>query len=113
MTSESFNIKATSLYSMALSYIGIKQLDETEKFTIKKLSERSYNKIERYIKNPIVRLNIKKNKVTGNRHKISINAIATGPHMRFASVADEWDIAIAAHKVFDKLEREIKHKIKI
>ncbi|MEK6826746.1 MAG: hypothetical protein AABX90_03890 [Nanoarchaeota archaeon] len=98
---------------MAISYIGLSKLDELEKFTIKKLSERSYKKIERYIKNPLVRLNIKKQKIGGNRHRISLNATATGSNARFSSAADEWDIAIATHKVFDRLQREIRHKIKV
>ncbi|MFH1591953.1 MAG: hypothetical protein ABIB47_01150 [Candidatus Woesearchaeota archaeon] len=97
---------------MNIKYIGIRGLDEQERFTLKKISETSYPKIGRLIENPLVFLTIKKQKIAGRRHRIIIDARVSAPNIRYSSWADEWDIAKATHRVFDKLEREIEHKIK-
>ena len=97
---------------MNIKYVGMGVLNEDEKFKLKQLSERFYPKIKRKFKDPLLELILKKYNVAGKRSKISVHAKVLDPILRFSSEAFDWDIATAAHKAFNKLEKEMEHKAK-
>ena len=97
---------------MEIQYYGLEHLDTLENAKIQKIAQRAYPKMERMVKNPFLRITIKKYNTTGKRSKISLHARIAAPSIICLSTAHDWDIARAAHKVFDKLEKEIEHKTK-
>jgi len=96
---------------MEIKYVGIRNLDEFENSKLKSIAERSYPKLGHLLKNPVLQIAIKKYNEAGKRCKISLHARVAAPNLRFSSGADDWEISKAAHKIFDKLEKEIEHKI--
>ena len=66
---------------MEIKYVGIRNLDEFENSKLKSIAERSYPKIERLIKDPVIQIAIKKHNEAGKRSKISLHARLAAPNL--------------------------------
>jgi len=97
---------------MIIQFIGLKKLSEDEISIINRVTKTEKRKIERDLKNSKVILTIKKGDKDGKRARYSIEAKINYPNTKFAAQAEEWDLAKATHKIFNKLEQEIQHKLK-
>jgi len=97
---------------MIIQFIGLKKLNEDEISILNRISNKEKGKIDREIKNSKVILSIKKDDKDGKRSRYSIEAKINAPNTKFAAQSQEWDLAKATHKVFNKLEQEINHKLR-
>jgi len=95
---------------MVLRYVGIKSLGESDSFTVKRISEKVYPKLLRYMPDAELVLIIKKYEKTGNRQKFSVHSKLNNPKMKFKSESFDWDISKATHKALNKLQTEVKRK---
>ncbi len=96
-----------------IEFVGLSDLDETEKEILNTLSTEYYQKLKRTLKNVTsLVVHIKKYKKQGTKHKFSINVRAIAPTRAFESTkAADWDLARTLHKAFKDLENQIKHKL--
>lgn len=98
---------------MPIQYVGLDVLNEKDMEVLTSISEKAYPKLERYYPNETLVLVIKAHsKSQGMRAKISIHGKIEAPKIKIIAQADDWDIAKAIHKVFNKLEEEAKRKLK-
>ncbi|MEK6953104.1 MAG: hypothetical protein AABX29_08895 [Nanoarchaeota archaeon] len=98
---------------MPIQYVGLDNLDEKDMEKLTSISEKAYPKLERYYPDETLVLVIKTHsKSQGTRAKISINGKIEAPKIKIIAQANDWDMAKAAHKIFDKLEEEAKRKLK-
>ncbi len=97
---------------MPIQYVGLDALDEKDIETLTRISEKAYPKLERYYPNETLVIVIKTHsKSQGTRAKISIHAKIDAPRVKVIARSDDWDVAKATHKIFDKLQEEAKHKL--
>ena len=98
---------------MSVQFINLKILEEEEKPTVNKLVDEYFSKIQREIKNASLIVQFKKYNKEGRRAKYSIHARVDAPSIICSAEASDWDLARTLHKVFNKVQNEIKHKYKI
>lgn len=98
-----------------IQIIGIDEIeDEFEKATINKLANEYYGKIERGINNiTSVTLHIKKHSKGGKTKKWDMRVRVNAPTKIFEAQESDWDLARSLHKVFNNIERELQHKLKV
>lgn len=98
----------------AIQYIGIDQLDDTEKQVLDKLSAEYYEKIQRMLKNETsIVIHVKEYEKQGSRKKYSLHVRAIAPTVIFeSSNASDWDLARTLHKAFNDIEKQIEHRFK-
>ena len=96
--------------AMAIKFVGLNELSDAEISTVNRICQTSLPKVERHIKDAILVLIIKKDMKSGKKGRISLNAKFDHPTTIFKVQADDWDMAKALHKIFNKLETEIKKK---
>ena len=98
-----------------IQYIGLKDLKNSEKIILNKLSADYYIRIQRAIKNKDTSLtiHIKVYKKEGNRRKFSINTKAVAPTIIFESKrSNDWNFQTALHGSLDSLYKEIHSKLR-
>lgn len=96
-----------------IQYIGIDELDSSERAVLDKLSAEYYDKIQRSLKNiTSIVVHIKEYGKGGDRKKYSLHLRAIAPTVIFESgKASDWDFARTLHKAFKDVERQIQHKL--
>ena len=95
-----------------IQYIGLKEFTEQEQEIIKSLALEYADKLERYISEFTLVINLKRHNLAGKRIKFSFHTRLDAPSFILTSKADDWDLARTLHKLFKKIENEIKHKFK-
>ena len=98
-----------------IQIIGIDEIDdEFEKATINKLANEYYEKIQRGIKEfTSVTLHIKKHSKGGKTKKWDMRVRITAPSQILEAQESDWDLAKSLHKVFNNIERELQHKLRV
>ncbi len=96
-----------------IEFVGLKDLDDSEKEVLNTLSTEYYQKLKTALNNVTsLVVHIKKYKKEGTRHKYSIHIRLIAPTRAFESTkAVDWDFARTLHKSFKNLENQIKHKL--
>ena len=97
---------------MPIQFIGLKSLSAEELTNLQRVTKTELPKIERILKNAKVIIDIKGYEKDGARAKFSLHARLECPSLLMTAEADSWEIATAAHKIFDKLVMEMQHKFK-
>ena len=101
---------------MFIRYIDLKILDSFEKATAESLTSKYCEKIDVFLKNAAksstLVFDIKKYNKTGSAVKYSVHLRLDVPNLKFSAKAADWDLNRVLHKVFNKLEHEVKHKFK-
>ncbi len=97
---------------MAIKFVGLNELSDTENSILNRICKSSMPKIERTSKKANLTLIIKKHEKEGAKAKFSLAANMNAPPLILKAKSDDWDFATALHKVFDKLEIEISKKEK-
>ncbi len=101
---------------MLIRYIDLKKLDSFEKDEVESIASKSCEKIDVFLKNAAATstlvFDIKKYDTTGKAAKYSIHLRLDVPNLKFSAKAADWDLARVLHKVFNKLEHEVKHKFR-
>jgi len=93
---------------------GIDEISEQDKALVNKLSNEYYDKFKRALKNEIsIKLHIKQHSKTGKKHKSDVRVQLSAPTRIFEAQESDWDLARTLHKVFNNLERELQHKLKV
>lgn len=94
--------------------IGMEEInDKFEKATIDKICNEYHEKIQRVLKDiASVTLHIKKH-TKGGKAKWDMRVRVNAPSNMFEAQESDWDLARALHKVFQNIEREIQHKLKV
>ena len=95
-----------------IQYIGLKDFTEQEQELIKSLAIEYADKLERDIREFTLVINLKRHNLAGKRIKFSFHTRLDAPSFILTSKADDWDLARTLHKIFEKIENEIKHKFK-
>ena len=95
-----------------IQYIGLKEFSEQEQELIKSLAIEYADKLERHIREFTLVINLKRHNLAGKRIKFSFHTRLDAPSFILTSKADDWDLARTLHKIFEKIENEIKHKFK-
>lgn len=96
-----------------IQYRGVDELNEDEKTTLNKLSPEYYDKIQRALKNiTSLQIDIKLYKKLGGKRKYDVHVKAVAPTTIFSASYADWNFAKTLHKVFNKIENEIAHKIR-
>jgi ribosome-associated translation inhibitor RaiA len=97
-----------------IQIIGVDEVSEAEKDIINRLANEYYEKLKRALKNEIsVRIHIKEHSKAGKRHKSDIRVQLIAPTRRFDAQESDWDLAKALHKVFENIERQLQHKLRV
>ena len=96
-----------------IEFVGLRDLDESEKEVLNTLSTEYYQKLKRTLKNVTsLVVHVKKYKKQGAKQKYSVNIKAIAPTRAFESTkAADWDFPRTLHKAFKDLENQIKHKL--
>ncbi|MBS3171394.1 hypothetical protein J4449_02150 [Candidatus Woesearchaeota archaeon] len=97
---------------MALNFVGLNSLDESEISKLTMYSERFYQKICRTANDPLVVLHVKKMKSSGKRCKYSIHGRVEAPSLLASVEYSDWDFIRTLNKTFSRIENEIGHKFK-
>ena len=98
-----------------IQYTGLKNLENSEKIILDRLSADYYSKIQRAIKNEntSITIHIKVYKKAGSRKKFSINTKAVAPTKIFESKqSNDWNFQTALHGSLDSLYKEIHSKLR-
>ena len=98
-----------------IQYTGLKDLKDSEKIILDKLSADYYARIQRAIKNEntSITIHIKVYKKAGNRRKFSINTKVVAPTMIFESKrSNDWNFQTALHGSLESLYKEILSKLR-
>ena len=98
---------------MPIQFVNLHVLEDFEKPTVNKLVNEYSGKIERLVNNPLIVIQFKKYDKAGKKVKYSIHARVDAPSLLASAEAADWDLARTLHKVFNKVESELKHKFKI
>ncbi len=96
---------------MIVNFVGLKGLDEEEISILHRISKTEKKKIARDLENSKIILVIKKEDRDGKRARYILEAKIDNPNTVYKAQAEEWDLAKATHKIFNKLEQEIRHKL--
>ena len=97
---------------MEYSFVGLKDFDKAEQEKIKLLTKESCVRLDRDMPTSTLILQIKKHAATGKRVNYSAHARVNAPSYLLEAKADDWDLAIVLHKVFNKLIHQIQHKLR-
>jgi hypothetical protein len=98
---------------MPVRFVKSKLLTKEEVDVVNKIGSLYLNKIERYVKNPNLIIQIKKQKNNENKAiKYSIRSRIVGTTLIQSSCYD-WNLSRAMHSCFKKLLKEIDHKFKV
>ena len=96
-----------------IQYRGVDKLNEDEKIVLNKLSSEYHEKVQRSLKNiTSLQIDIKLYKKLGGKRKYDVHVKAVAPTTIFSASYTDWDFARTLHKVFNKIENEIAHKLK-
>jgi len=101
---------------MPIRYLGLKDLEDSEKIKVKTLTKRYLEKLTRDFKNSLLKVHIKKEEKGGKRHRYTIISNLEAPTIKLTSEVMDWDLSIALHKTFKKLEIEatkVSSKLKL
>ncbi len=99
---------------MKIIYSNIKDLSDSEKFSLEKVIDRQSKKIEKITDNAKLKVHIRTAK-KGDRKRYLINYMLETPNKIFTtqskdtSEAADFDIVKAAHKEMENLFNEVKH----
>ena len=97
-----------------IQFIGMDEIkDDLEKSTIDKITNEYYGKIQdalREFTGIVIHL---KQHSKGGKKKWDIRIRVNAPSKMFEAQESDWDLARTLHKVFQNLEREIEHKMKV
>jgi len=93
--------------------INLDEFDIEEKQIFDRLTEEYGTKFERILEKGLIILHPKKYDKDGKRARYCINLRTDIPDLIFSAEAEEWDLAKALHKVFIKLENEVKKRLKL
>ncbi|MBD3313585.1 hypothetical protein GF345_04025 [Candidatus Woesearchaeota archaeon] len=103
------NINISKILMEKIQYKGVNDLSEQEKDTVEKLSSEYYEKIIRELQNlTSVELHVKTHDTDGKQKRFEIMAKVSAPTRIFEASYEDWDLARTLHKVFQKLENQIK-----
>src|SRR3989338_5565229 len=93
---------------MALRFIGLKNLNDSEVLKTKTIAKRNLEKLERGYPNSLLKIHIKKADQTGNRCRYTILSNLEAPTVKLKSEAEDWELSRTIHKALQKLENEVK-----
>ncbi len=96
-----------------IQYKGVNELSPEEKRVVDKLSSEYYGKIQRELQNiTSVELHVKTFDSEGRQKRYLIKAKVSAPTRIFEAEYEDWDIARTLHKVYNKLENQIRKRFK-
>lgn len=99
-----------------LRFIGLDKCDDFEKARINDLTQKHIKKLSRDIKDYILIMKIKKHsaikKSIDKSVKYSIHIKIEFPNILINASYADWDLKRTVHRVFEKIQNEIKHKFK-
>ena len=95
-----------------IKYVGIGKLSSGEQAIIKTLAEKYSEKYSRKTNDFNMTVTLKEYDVTGKRVKYSIHGKVEAPKAVVAASAADWDLRRTLHMTFEKLEKELEHKLK-
>ena len=98
---------------MPIDFIGLKDLKPGEAEIIADISGHYYDKLLIKIPRFLLKVHIKKQKKAGNRKKFSSHLRLETPSVIAVSESHDWDLTRVLHDCFKKLDRELKHKLKL
>lgn len=97
---------------MKYSFVGLKDFSKAEQIKINSLTEEYCKKIEMDLPNSTLVLQVKKHAATGKRVNYSVHARIDAPAFLIEAKADDWDLSVVLHKVFDKVIHQIQHRFR-
>lgn len=93
---------------------GLEKLGKEDKFRAEELLNQYIFKIERMLKSEIeLKIVLKEYEKDGNRKKYSISAKVLSSENIFKAKDFDWNLPRLIHKVMNKLETEIEHKLHV
>ncbi|MFH1637475.1 MAG: hypothetical protein ABIB71_03555 [Candidatus Woesearchaeota archaeon] len=96
-----------------ITYIGIKDLEDTDVGTIKGLSKREAGKIDYLLPDAAIKFHLKVLNSGGNNATYNIKLNAVSKKGIFKVEAEDWDLNKVIHMAFSELSNLIKHKLKL
>jgi len=95
-----------------IQIVGLKELNDTEKATLNKISNEYYEKFKEMLKNEIALVIQVKNYGKGGKKKYAITSRIKGPGPVFESKSSDYDFAKAIHMAMTEMENQLKHRLK-
>ena len=97
-----------------IQIMGIDELEGDEREVINRLINEHYNKIKRSL-NEItsITVHIKQHSKGGKRKKSDVRVRVDAPSQIFEAQESDWDLARTLHKVFENIQREMEHKLRV
>jgi ribosome-associated translation inhibitor RaiA len=93
-----------------IQFIGLNELEESQKETINSLVTKHLEKIKRFIYNiSSVHIHIKQHKKNDHASTYSLHVKISVPTKIFEAEKSDWDLTKAGHMCFEALENEIQH----
>jgi ribosome-associated translation inhibitor RaiA len=103
-----------------INYSGVDKLDTFEEATLKKLSEKHYEKVLRDLNKyqdinleSELKINIKRINTEGKQKNYLISANIKSNAKNFNAEESDWDLSKAIHKLFENLGNQVHHKLKL
>ena len=88
------------------------ELGSREQDVAKEITINAYPRVERYVNEPVIEVEIKKHEKDGGAVKFSIHVRVKAPDIVASVNQDDWDLARAMHMTFDNLFTYLEHKYK-